>query len=243
MHARTLVTALLVSSAALVGCSSDNTLGLRVGVAGSGNSADTLNNARIRFVNATATSLDVATGGIVSAGNGALGFGTASSCISANAASPNLAVRVAGTNTLVAGFTPTFQSGVSHTVIAYTGTGGATQFATVTNTVTPASGMGALRVFNAAAATTSYDVYVTAPGASLATASPGASAVPSGSASPFFEMSTSTTQQVRITAAGSKTVVLDLGNVAFMAGQNATLVIAPPVTGTTSPRAFLVVGC
>lgn len=240
MRARMLVTALLVSSAALAACSSDNTLGL--GVAG-GTTTDSLNNARIRFANATATSLDVASGGVVGTGNGAIAFGAASSCISANAANPSLAVRVAGTNTLLTGFTPTFQSGVSHTVIAYAGAGGTTQFVTLANTFTPTVGQGALRVFNAGAAGTSYDVYVTAPGASLATASPSASAVPSGSASPFFEVSTSAAQQVRITAAGSKTVVLDVGNVAFVAGQNATLVIAPPLTGTTVPRAFLVAGC
>ena len=241
MHARTLITVLLVSTAALAACSSDNTLGL--GVAGPGNGADTLNNARIRVVNATATSLDVATGGVVGTGNGALAFGTSSSCISANAARPNLAVRVAGTNTNVTGFAPTFQSGVSHTVIAYIGTGGATQFATFANTFTPSSGQGALRVFNAGAAGTSYDVYVTAAGASLTTASPSASAVASGLASPFFEVSTSVSQQVRITAAGSKTVVLDVGNVAFVAGQNATLVIGPPATGSTVLRAFVVAGC
>ena len=115
--------------------------------------------------------------------------------------------------------------------------------ATGANTFTPSSGQGALRVFNAGAAGTSYDVYITIPGAALATASPSASAVASGFASPFFEVSTTATQQVRITAAGSKSVVLDVGNVAFVAGQNATLVIGPPASGSTVLRAFVVAGC
>jgi hypothetical protein len=36
--------------------------------------------------------------------------------------------------------------------------------------------------------------------------------------------------------------MLDVGTRSFAAGQNATLVIAPPATGST-PRAFYVTGC
>jgi hypothetical protein len=241
MRARTLITVLLVSTATLAACSSDNTLGL--GVAGSSNGADTLNNARIRVVNATATSLDVATNGTVSAGNGALGFGTSSSCISVVAANPSLTIRLAGTTTTVPGFTPAFLSGVDFTVIAYPGAGGVTQFVTVSNTFTPAADQAAMRVFNAAAAVTSFDVYVTTPGISLATSVASANSVSSGTGSFYFNVPGGTTQQIRVTPAGSSTLLLDVGNVTLDAGKTVTLVIAPPVSGSTVLRAFLVAGC
>jgi hypothetical protein len=38
-------------------------------------------------------------------------------------------------------------------------------------------------------------------------------------------------------------VLLDLGSQTFTAGQNATLVIAPPAAGSTTLRAFLVPAC
>jgi hypothetical protein len=39
------------------------------------------------------------------------------------------------------------------------------------------------------------------------------------------------------------TVLLDLGAQTLVAGQNATLVIAPPAIGSTTLRAFLVPAC
>ena len=241
MHARTLIAATIVAAAtALAACSSDNVLGL--GLAGGGAGTDSLSNARIRFVNATSTSFDVATGGTVAAGNGPLGFGAASTCISTNAATPNVAVRIAGTTNPVPGFTTAYQSGVAYTVIAYAGANGTTQFATIADTYTPASGQTAFRAFNAGSASSSYDVYVTDPGASLTATPPTFSTVTAGSNSGFIDVSTTTAQQVRVTAAGSKTVLLDLGNVAFVAGQSVTLVLAPPLTGT-APRSFLVAAC
>ena len=241
MHVRTLATAALVATtAALAACSAgDNTLGLGTG---GGGTTDTLSNARIRFVNATATSFDVATGGNVTTGNGGIAYASSSTCISANATTPNLAVRAAGTSNAVPGIATAYQSGVSYTVIAYTGANGATQFATLADTYTPAAEQTGFRVFNAGSATSSYDVYVTAPGTSLATAQPTFFAATAGTSSNFVGVSTTGSQQVRITNAGSKTVLVDLGNVAFASGQNVTLVITAPQTGT-APRTFLAAGC
>jgi hypothetical protein len=98
-------------------------------------------------------------------------------------------------------------------------------------------------VFNAGAPGTSYDVYVTAPGASLTTETPTFSAVLAGTNSSFINVSTSTAQQVRITAAGMKTELLDIGNVALVVGQSVTMVIAPPAAGSSAPRSFLVATC
>ena len=242
MHARTLIAAFVATSAALAACSGDNVLGL--GVAGGGANTDTLSNARIRFANATSTSFDVATGGSVTTGNGSLGFGSASTCISTNAVTPNVAVRIAGTTNVVPGFSTAYQSGAKYTVVAYTGANGATQFATLADTYTPASEQTGLRVFNGGSASSSYDVYVTAPSTPLAGTPPIFGGVTAGTSSGFIEVITTSSQQVRVTAAGSKAVLLDLGNVTFVAGQSVTLVIAPPLTGGgTIPRAFLVAAC
>jgi hypothetical protein len=128
-------------------------------------------------------------------------------------------------------------------VVAYPGTNGTTQFATIADTFTPLSGQVGFRVFNAGTTGSSYDVYVTVPGASLTNTPPTFGAVAAGGNPTFLGVSTGASQQVRITAQGSKTVLLDAGNVAFVAGQNVTMVIAPPVVGSTIPRTFMVAGC
>jgi hypothetical protein len=241
MHARTLAaTALLTASVALAGCSSDNTLGL--GTAGGG-SGDSLNNARIRIANATPTSFDVASNGVVLAGNAGIGFGGSSNCTPTNALAPDLSVRPAGTLTSLAGLETSYQSGVSYTVIAYPNAVGTTLFATTADTFTPVAGQSALRVFNALLLGTSFDVYVTDPGESLASAVPAFNSVAGASFTTFSNVASGTLRQLRITSAASKTVLRDLGSTVFIAGQRVTLVIAPPLAGTTMPRSFFVTGC
>jgi hypothetical protein len=241
MHARTLaVTALLTAFVSLGACSSDNTLGL--GVAG-GTGGDTLSNARVRIANATATSFDVASNGVVFAGNAGIGFGLSSNCTPTNALTPGLSVRVAGTLTPVPGLATSYQSGVSYTVIAYSNAVGTTQFATAADLFTPLAGQSALRVFNAGATGTSYDVYVTDPGESLAAAAPTFNNVTGGTFTTFANVSAGTLRQMRITNAGFKTLLLDIGSTALIAGQNLTLVIAPPAAGASTLRSFFVTGC
>jgi hypothetical protein len=229
MQLRTLAFALLASSVALAACDDNDITGTNA------------NNATVQFVNATAVSLDVAQGGTVATGNGALSYGTTSLCIATDATNSALTVRQTGTSTPLTGFTPAFQAGGNYSVIAYPAAAGAIQFATVSNAFTATAGQGGLRVFNAAGAGTSYDIYVSTPGASSATA--GANNVGFGSGSSYFNVPASSEQQVRITNAGSQTVVLDVGSRTFIPGQNVTLVITPPLTGSPVPRAFYVTGC
>ena len=241
MYARTLaVTALLTAFVALGACSSDNTLGLGVAA---GTSGDTLNSARVRIANATATSFDVASNGVVYAGNAGIGFGLSSNCTLTNPQTPGLAVRVAGTQTPVPGLATSYQSGVSFTVIAYSSAVGTTQFSTIADLFTPLAGQSALRVFNAGATGTSYDVYVTDPGESLAAAAPAFNNVTGATFTTFANVDAGTQRQIRITNAGTKTQLLDLGSTALIAGQSLTLVIAPPAAGTSTLRAFFVTSC
>ena len=230
MQLRTLALAVAAASVTIVACDDDGDItGLNA------------NTATVQFINATALSLDIAQSGTVATGNGALSYGTASACIAADASNSNLAVRQTGTSTALAGFAPSFLAGGNYSVIVYPGAGAATQFATVSNAFTPTAGQGGLRVFNAAGAGTSYDIYIGPAGGSATTLL--ANNIGSGSGSSYFNVAAGSAQQLRITNAGSQAVVLDAGNRTFTAGQNATMVIAPPAAGSTTPRAFFVNGC
>lgn len=83
-----------------------------------------------------------------------------------------------------------------------------------TSATNPASGVFYLRVTNAAFGTTGLDVYVTTPGASLATASPNISNIQQNGTSNFATLN-SGTLQVRLTLANSKQVIYDSGTVTF----------------------------
>ena len=234
MRFRTLSAALLVPTLALslAACGSDNSTGL----------ASTSNNATVQFINASNQSLDIATNGSVATGGGALSYGIASNCMSVDATNSGLTVRATGTSTPLTGFTPAFTAGGDYSVIAYPGTAGATQFVTVSNAFTPAAGQAGLRVVNVGAVGSNYDVYVTAPGAPLGTSN--ANNIGVGTGSSYFNVSAATAQEIRVTNAGSQTLVLTFGSSnTFTAGKKSTLVITAPAPGTTSPRGFIVGGC
>jgi len=196
-------------------------------------------NANIRLANATASALDFVQGTTALTGGSNLAFGTSSACSSVNAATPNLSVRVNGTTTALPGFTPTLQAGTSYTVIAYP-SGATTAFATLTNTFTPTAGQAGFRVFNASGIVTAFDAFVTTQGAPLGTAT--VSNVLNAGNSAFVSVPAGS-QQIRLTATGLTVVLLDMGAQTLTAGQNYTLVIAPPLSGQTAPRAVLVAGC
>ena len=241
MHGRTFILSAFVAASATLGaCSGDTPLGLAFG---DGTGTDTLQTAHIRLANATPTLLDLASNGVIFAGNGAIDFSQSSSCTPTNAVRPDLSVRLAGTLRTLPGLATAYQSGVNYTVIAYPGPLGSTLFATIADVFEPVAGQSALRVFNAGATGTSYDVYVTDIGAPLATAAPQFSNVTGGTFSNFGNASADTPRQVRITPTGSKVVLFDVGATALIAGQRATLVIAPPLVGATPVRVFSVTGC
>jgi hypothetical protein len=202
------------------------------------NAADV--NAMVRLANATGTALDFLKNGTALSGGSNLGFGTSSSCSSINPTTPSLTIANAGTTTALSGFTPTFTAGTAYTVVAYPTTTGGVQFTTLNDTFTPASGQAGLQVFNATSVSLPFDVYVTTSGAALGTAT--VSNVATAGTSTFVSVPAGS-QQIRLTAAGGQAVLLDLGAQTFTAGQNATLVIAPPAAGSTTVRAFLVPGC
>jgi hypothetical protein len=247
MRARILVIALFATFS--VGASCDTATGpLRLGVAGTlPGDGDTLNVARIRFVNATATTVfDVAQAGVIGTGNGSLQFGMSSRCVTVVASSPVLDVRQTGSSATFPGFNLTLQGAGRYTIIAFTDVTGATRFVTLFNTFVPLAGQTGFTVFNAVSTGVAYDVFVTAPDVvftATTTTTPVAAAVLGGVSAPFVGIDATTPHHVLITAANSRTVLLDLGNVTFVSDVNTILVIAPPLPGTSTLRAFLVAGC
>jgi hypothetical protein len=241
MRAPRLIATLLSTSVIVAGCSSDNVLGL--GVAGGDGNTDTTATATVRVVNATDATVDVARSNrSAGAGNAALVFGASSSCIATPATSPDVVVRASGSVTPLASLTTPLLVGRSYTVVAYTDGLSATQLVTVVNGFTPASGQAGLAVVNATLGV-SYDVFVTAPGAALAGATPAVANVAPGLASAFVNVDATTPQQVRIAQNGAVVADLDLGNVTFVSGQNTTLVIAQPVGQSLAVQGFIVAGC
>ncbi|HZI42720.1 MAG TPA: DUF4382 domain-containing protein, partial [Gemmatimonadaceae bacterium] len=128
-----------------------------------------LTNSNVRLANATGGGLDLLRSGSVLPGASNITFGTSSACSSVSAATPSLAIATTGTATLLPGFSPTLIAGHPFTFVAYPGSGSAVQFATIEQGV-PVSGQQGLLVFNATSIATALDVYVTAPGAPLGSA-------------------------------------------------------------------------
>ncbi|HYD51866.1 MAG TPA: DUF4397 domain-containing protein [Gemmatimonadaceae bacterium] len=232
MKTRVLTIAALIPMLAVAACDTVEMNGPGTG--------GTNNTATVRFVNATGTGLDLAQNGSVGTGMGNIVYGGSTSCFTVNSSSPNLSVRNAGGTTTISGLTTNFQPGGTYTVLAYPSASGATQFAVLPNTFTPTSGQAGLRVFNATGSG-SYDIYTAASGGSFVT--PSATAVNSGTASSFFNVAPGTGAQLRISNAGTTTSALTLNNLTWTPGQTQTLIIAPPATGSTTPRTFLVSGC
>ena len=196
--------------------------------------------ATLGLVNATSSTLNLVQNGTVLANGGSIAFGNASSCTSVAASNPLLTVTEGSSTTALPGFAPSLTAGTSYMVVAYPGANNATQFATLSNAFAPASGQAGLRIFNATSNTTALDVYLTALNAVLGTAT--TANVAAGASSSFVSVPAGSSQ-IRVTGTGSQTVLLDLGAQSLLAGKNMTLVIAPPATGTTTLRAFLVPGC
>ena len=199
-----------------------------------------LTNAKVRLVNATSSTLEFLQSGTVLTGGSDIAFGASSACSSVNATTPALSVTLLGSATPLPGFAPTLTAGNSFSIVAFPNSTGGVDFSTLPNAFAPASGQAGLRVFNASGIATGMDVFVTPPAAPLGTAT--FSNVLTGASAAFVSVPAGATE-IRLTATGTTTVLFDLPSETLTAGQNVTLVIAPPASGSTTPRAFLVAGC
>lgn len=192
--------------------------------------------AMVRFVNATNSSINVVSNGVVGAGNSSIVFGGSSSCVTVSSANPGITITNSATNGAIGTFTPSFASGGNYTVVAYTDATGATQFATLSNTFTPTTGQSGLRVFNAAAG--SGGVVVLSNGTVMNSGTTTAF----GSGGSFFSIPAGAQTFTFNTGTGT-TPFANSGSVTLVAGQNNTIVLGPPAIGTTALRSFIATGC
>ena len=150
-------------------------------------------------------------------------YKVASSYLEVPSGSRNLKVRATGTTTVVIDQNGTLAQGAFYTVLA---TGRVASIAPVVLTddqTNPASGNIRLRLVHASPTAGNVDIYVTAPTADIATATPTLANVAFRTASNYLEVPAGT-YRVRITPAGTKTVAIDANNVALAAGQVRTAV-------------------
>ena len=117
------------------------------------------------------------------------------------------------------------------------GTATGTLLVTDDNTA-PAAGSVKLRLVDLANTAGNVDVYVTAPNASIATVAPTLANVAPGAVSQYLTLAAGS-YRVRLTTAGTKTVVLDVSTGALAAGAIRTFVALDPVTGTALTSAVL----
>jgi hypothetical protein len=192
-------------------------------------------NVRVIHASATATTqttpVDVAVNGQVAAGNSGIAFSGVGECVRVDADSPDLTIRQAGTQTVIATPTP-FTAGGRNTVIL-SGPSTALRVTTITDASTPAlqSGRARIRVFNGTTRPANIDVYVTPwnqPAAAVTATNIGQAA-----ATEWLEVPSGGMVSVRLTNTGTQTNV-DVINVGpLTSGQELTLVAVDPATGQT----------
>jgi hypothetical protein len=201
---RSFITALSVGGLALItllaGCSHG----------GSGGGS-----ANVRVINAV---LDVSSLNVTVGDNAivtALPFEGLTTYKSVNSGTQEVKVAVPGSATNLIDTNYNLSSGTNYTYVIY-GPSTAAVAVALSDVVspTPNTGQFALRVSDLAVGTSALDVYLTATGAPLDTATPAIGNVTIGASSLFVPLNTGT-YQIRITAHNSKDVIYDGGTVAF----------------------------
>lgn len=152
--------------------------------------------------------------------------------------SRNLKVRATGTTTVVIDQTATLNQGTYYTVLATGRVASIAPVVLVDEQTNPASGNVRLRLVHASPTAGNVDIYVTAPTADIATATPTVANVAFRAASSYLEVPAGT-YRVRIAPAGTKTVAIDVNNVVLTAGQVRTAVAVDASGGGTPLGAIL----
>lgn len=154
--------------------------------------------------------------------------------------------RTADTNTTVATINFTVTESQDRTVYAIGGASGAavSAFQTVDDNALPASGQARVRVVHLSPTAGAVDIFVTAVGADLATATPTLSNVAYQTASAYIPLAAGTYQVRAVpsgTAAASRSaaVSINVASIAITAGTGRTIVAADNNVGGAPLRAFV----
>lgn len=150
----------------------------------------------------------------------------------------NIKVNAAGTTTTVINADAAVQENTAYTVIATNLLATIEPLVLIDDLTPPAAGNIKVRLVHGAPNVGQVDIYVTAPGADLATATPALTAVPFKGASGYLEVPAGS-YQVRVTPTGTKTVALDTGTLTLAAGQIRTGIAVEAPGGGTPLSALL----
>jgi len=147
--------------------------------------------------------------------------------------------RLLDATTDLASATQALEAGRQYTAVLVKRTAGEAIAIFSDNNTAAAAGKTRVRVINAAPAAASVDVYVTAVDADLANATATMSDVKFEKASNYVEVAKGTSR-IRLTTTGTKTVVLDLNNVALPDGGVRTVVLLDADQGGTPLKSITV---
>ena len=154
--------------------------------------------------------------------------------------------RTADTTNTVATITFTVSDNKDQTVYAIGGAAASavTSYITADDNTVPASGQARVRVVHLSPSAGTVDIYVTAPGADLSTASPTLPSVTFQTASTYLSLAAGT-YQVRVVPAGTAaasraaSVLINVASLALTAGTGRTIVAADNNIGGAPLRAFV----
>jgi uncharacterized protein DUF4397 len=222
-----LLTLLLAASALTAACSDDDDDG--TGPTGQ---------ARVRVVHASpdAPAVDVLVDDAVALSN--VSYLATSNYLELADGGHNVNVNAAGTSTTVIDADVDLADGTDYTLIASGLLDAIAPIVLTDDNSTPPAGTARVRAIHGAPSAPAVDVYVTAPEADLETASPVLSSVAFGDVADYLEVPAGD-YQVRVTPAGSKTVVIDSGALTLASGQVRTA-IAVDAAGGGAPFDLLV---
>jgi len=165
-------------------------------------------------------------------------YKAASTYLQVPSGSRNLKVRATGTTTVVIDQTATLNQGSAYTVIATGRVASIAPLVLTDDQTNPATGNVRVRLVHASPTAGNVDIYVTAPTADIATATPTLANVAFRVASNYLEVPAGT-YRVRVTPAGTKTIAIDVNNIALTAGQVRTAVAVDAPGGGAPLSAIL----
>ena len=146
-----------------------------------------------------------------------------SSYLDVPAGSRNVKVNAAGSSTTVIDADFPVTAGIDYTVIAGGLVADIAPIVLEDDRAAPPAGNVKVRAVHAAPSAPAVDIYVTAPGADLEAETPALTGVPFGAASDYLTVPAGD-YQVRVTPAGSTTVVIDSGTLTLASGQVRTAI-------------------
>jgi hypothetical protein len=187
---------------------------LALTVAGCGKGGGGSSSAQVRFMNALVDAgpinVTVGSNSVVSG----LSFEGQTLYLGTDSGNQEFKVGISGGTSTIIDTTLAVSGDTKYTYLVY-GTASAPTAQLISDSITdPSSGLFQLRVLNAAFGSAGLDVYVTAPGASLDTASPNISNITYNGASAFIQLAPGSLQ-LRLTLHNSKQVIYDAGTVTF----------------------------